>query len=207
MAWKISHYVNFNKPYENVSHLEDVLLVPGGNAGHVWDVTVEDGGAPADLSGYTAEARFQRFPYGNQFAIQGSVDGNAAQVIFNSLVYAVPGLLRGVFFLVNGAVEIPVIEAYFDVRDNFTGNVSLSEDQIVYYPDAGRIAYDGKNYYDVSGTTAETGDVRDGKVFRKADGTLATGNADFAVTIEGLSVTAELIEDEDYEIIVTSGGN
>lgn len=203
MAWKISHYVNFNKPYKNVSHLEDVLLVPGGNAGHVWAVTVEDGGAPADLSGYTAEARFQRFPDGNQFVIDGSVDGNAAQVTFNSLVYAVPGLLRGVFFLISGAVEIPVIEAYFDVRDNFTGDVSLSEDQIVYYPESGRIAYNGDDYFDISDTTAVQTDVRDGKVFYLADGTQATGDASFDVTASGLTVTAQLVEGDDYEIIVS----
>lgn len=203
MAWKISHYVNFNKPYKNVSHLEDVLLVPGGNAGHVWAVTVEDGGAPADLSGYTAEARFQRFPAGNQFTIQGSVDGNAAQVIFNSLVYTVPGLLRGVFFLISGAVEIPVIEAYFDVRDNFTGNVSLSEDQIVYYPDAGRIAYDGDDYFDISDTTAVQTDVRDGKVFYLADGTQATGDASFDATLTGGTVTATLISGDDYELTIS----
>lgn len=207
MPWMISHYINLDKPYKNVSHLEDVLLVPGSDRGHVWRVTVENDGGPVDLSGYTVTAKFQRFPDGNQFEILGDASGNVAQVVFNSLVYTVPGLLRGVLFASDGARDIPLVEAYFDVRDNFIGNVTLNTDQIVYYPDAGKVYYDGVNYFDVSGTTATEGDVRDGKLFLQADGTLVTGNADFAVTVTGLNVTAELIEDDDYEIIVTSGGN
>lgn len=203
MPWMISHYINLDKPYKNVSHLEDVLLVPGSDRGHVWHVTVENDGGPVDLSGYTVTAKFQRFPDGNQFEILGDASGNVAQVVFNSLVYTVPGLLRGVLFVSKDAQEIPLVEAYFDVRDNFTGDVTLNTDQIVYYPDAGKIVYDGANYVNVSGVTATETDVRDGKTFVRADGTLTEGNASFDATITGGTVTATLISGDDYELTIS----
>lgn len=203
MPWMISHYINLDKPYKNVSHLEDVLLVPGSDRGHVWRVTVENDGGPVDLSGYTVTAKFQRFPDGNQFEVLGDASGNVAQVAFNSLVYTVPGLLRGVLFASDGARDIPLVEAYFDVRDNFTGNVTLNTDQIVYYPDAGKVYYDGVNYFDVSGVTATETDVRDGKTFARADGTLTEGNASFDATITGGTVTATLISGDDYELTIS----
>ncbi len=203
MPWMISHYINLDKPYKNVSHLEDVLLVPGSDRGHVWRVTVENDGGPVDLSGYTVTAKFQRFPDGNQFEILGDASGNVAQVVFNSLVYTVPGLLRGVLFVSKDAQEIPLVEAYFDVRDNFSGDVTLNTDQIVYYPDAGKIVYDGANYVNVSGVTATETDVRDGKTFVRADGTLTEGNASFDATITGGTVTATLISGNDYELTIS----
>jgi hypothetical protein len=203
MPWMISHYINLDKPYKNVSHLEDVLLVPGSDRGHVWHVTVENDSGPVDLSSYTVTAKFQRFPDGNQFEILGDASGNVAQVVFNSLVYTVPGLLRGVLFVSKDAQEIPLVEAYFDVRDNFTGDVTLNTDQIVYYPDAGKIVYDGANYVNVSGVTATETDVRDGKTFVRADGTLTEGNASFDATITGGTVTATLISGDDYELTIS----
>lgn len=203
MPWIISHYINLDKPYKNVSHLEDVLLVPGSDRGHVWHVTVENDSGPVDLSGYTVTAKFQRFPDGNQFEILGEASGNVAQVVFNSLVYTVPGLLRGVLFASDGARDIPLVEAYFDVRDNFTGDVTLNTDQIVYYPDAGKIVYDGVNYVNVSGVTATETDVRDGKTFVRADGVLSEGNASFDATITGGTVTATLISGDDYELTIS----
>ena len=203
MPWMISHYINLDKPYKNVSHLEDVLLVPGSDGGHVWRVTVENGSGPVDLSGYTVTAKFQRFPDGNQFEILGDASGNVAQVAFNSLVYTVPGLLRGVLFVSKDAQEIPLVEAYFDVRDNFTGDVTLNTDQIVYYPDAGKIYYEGTNYFDVSSVTAEPGDVRDGKRFITSDGLFMLGNADYVADITGATVTETLISGDDYELTIS----
>ena len=206
MPWIISHFINLDKPYKNVSHLEDVLLVPGGDGGHVWRVTVENNAGPVDLTGYAVTAKFQRFPDGNQFEVSGSASGSVAQVVFSSLVYTVPGLLRGVLFVSKNGQDIPLVEAYFDVRDNFTGDVTLNTDQIVFYPDAGRIAYNGTNYFDVSGTTATQDDVRDGKTFFGADGVLTTGSADMAVTVTGATFTATLIDGEDYDIAVSQEG-
>lgn len=203
MPWMISHFINLDKPYKNVSHLEDVLLVPGGDGGHVWRVTVEDNAGPVDLTGYAVTAKFQRFPDGNQFEVSGSASGSVAQVVFSSLVYTVPGLLRGVLFVSKNGQDIPLVEAYFDVRYNFTGDVTLNTDQIVFYPDAGRIAYNGTNYFDVSDTTATETDVRDGKMFFRADGALVEGNASFDATITGGTVTATLISGEDYELTIS----
>lgn len=203
MPWIISHFINLDKPYKNVSHLEDVLLVPGSDRGHVWHVTVENDGGPVDLSGYTVTAKFQRFPDGNQFEILGDASGNVAQVVFNSLVYTVPGLLRGVLFVSKDAQEIPLVEAYFDVRDNFTGDVTLNTDQIVYYPDAGKVYYDGANYFDVSSVTAEPGDVRDGKRFITSDGLFMLGNADYVADITGATVTETLVSGDDYELTIS----
>lgn len=206
MNYLIQMTIDLKKRYEQPLTMPDVLMVPGENAAHVWEITVMDGKQPADLTGYTATARFERAD-GFMREVSGEVSGNVASVTFDGPVYSVPGLLRGQFFVTKDTQVIALVEAFFEVRPDINGDTVLTIEDVLYYADEGRMNYGGMSFYDVSGTTATEGDVRDGKLFRQADGTLAAGNADFAVTVTGLNVTAELIEDDDYNIIVTSGGD
>ncbi len=54
--WDINHNVNLDRPYKGVSHMEDVLLVPGGENGHRWRVTVINADGPVDLTGWSVYA-------------------------------------------------------------------------------------------------------------------------------------------------------
>lgn len=201
--WDINHSVNLDRPYKGVSHMEDVLLVPGGENGHRWRVTVINADGPVDLTGWSVYAKFQRVNGGNWMQVNGSAAENVAEVVFNVLCYSVPGVMRGVFYVENGNQVIPLIEAYFNVRETFGGDMALTVDQIVYMPDDALIMFDGIKYNDVSATTAVQGDVRSGKTFYLADGTLATGDTDFEVTITGSTVTATLISGDDYELTIS----
>lgn len=201
--WDINHNVNLDQPYKGVSHMEDVLLVPGGENGHRWRVTVINADGPVDLTGWSVYAKFQRVNGGSWMQVEGDAAGNVAEVVFNELCYSVPGVMRGVFYIESGQQILPLIEAYFNVRETFGGNMALTVDQIMYMPAQNIVRYNGIDYRAVSGTTAVQGDVRDGKTFYLPDGTEGTGDADFEVTLTGGTVTETLISGDDYELTIS----
>lgn len=202
MNYLIQMTIDLKKRYEQPLTMPDVLMVPGENAAHVWEITVLDGKQPADLTGYTATARFERAD-GFMREVSGTVSGSIASVTFDGPVYSVPGLLRGQFFVSKGTQVIALVEAFFEVRPDINGDTVLTVEDVLYYADEGRISYGGMSFYDVSGVTATETDVRDGKTFVRADGTLTEGNASFDATITGGTVTATLISGDDYELTIS----
>lgn len=202
MQYVIKMTVDLQKRYEEPITMPNVLMVPGENNAHRWEIAVLENGEAVDLSECEVYARFERAD-GYIRDISGSADGNVASVVFDKPLYTIPGVLRGQFFVAKSTEAMALVEAYFNVRMDITGNVALTVDDVVYYPDEGRIIYDAGSYYDVSETTAVQGDVRDGKAFYLSDGTLATGDADFEVTITGGTVTATQVSGDDYELTIT----
>lgn len=202
MNYLIQMTIDLKKRYEQPLTMPDVLMVPGENAAHVWEITVLDGKESADLTGYTATARFERAD-GFMREVSGTVSGNVASVTFDAPVYSVPGLLRGQFFATKDTQVIALIEAFFEVRPDINGDTVLTLGDVLYYAHEGRMTYAGKSFYDVSGVTAEPGDVRDGKRFLAADGTMMLGSADYEGDITGATVTETLISGDDYELTIS----
>lgn len=202
MYYVISMTANLRRKHQPYVPAPHALMVAGENAAHIWEITVMDGNQPADLSGYTANAKFERAD-GFMREVSGTVSGNVASVILDAHVYSVPGLLRGHFFVTKNTQVIALVEAFFEVRPDINGNTVLTVEDVLYYADEGRMGYNGKSFYDVSGTTAVETDVRDGKAIYRADGTLVEGNASYAATITGGTVTATLISGDDYELTIS----
>lgn len=201
MQYVIKMTVDLQKRYEEPITMPNVLMVPGENNAHRWEIAVLENGEAVDLSECEVYARFERAD-GYIREVSGSADGNVASVIFDKPLYTIPGVLRGQFFVAKSTEATALVEAYFNVRMDITGNVALTVDDVVYYPNERRIIYDGDSFFDISDTTAIQSDVRDGKQFYLPDGTLAMGDADFSVTIQGVSVSEQLISGTDYELLI-----
>lgn len=198
--WEITERIDLQKLARRPSFYRDALLTPGDSNSHRITCVVLSGGAAVELSG-SAYADYKRAD-GYKVHAVAEVSGNEITVSVPAEACNFPGMLSCRIKWENTLETLTLLDALFEVRPDFEGDSILTSDEIVLA--GGVISYGETDYFDVSGTTAEASDVRDGKAFRQADGTLVTGNADFAVTVEGLSVTAELIEGEDYEIIVSS---
>lgn len=202
--WIIPIEMDLRKGHPVLPQAAQGLMLPKDDQAHTIELTVLSGGAPAYLSG-TPMGYFERAD-GQTVKMRGTLTDNVVRVTLDKACYAVPGPLRCVIRVLHDLASergISLLDLQLHVREELTDEAVLPESEIRYDVEAGRIDYLGTPFANTSGTTATTGDVRDGKKFRLADGTMATGNADFAVTVTGLSVSAELIEDEDYEIIVS----
>lgn len=204
MQYIIPMQIDLQKPYRDPVTMPDVLMVPGENKGHVWQLAVYSGGEEVSIDG-SVYALFERADH-SVHEVAGTRAGNIASVEFDAPLYAVPGILRGQLFVQTNTETTAMVEAYFNVRMDMNGDIILSVDEVRYFPGNGKIQYAGISYFDVSGTTATQDDVRDGKTFYAADGVLTTGGADMAVTVTGATFTATLVEGEDYDIAVSQEG-
>lgn len=99
------------------------LAYPGNAAAHGWRVTVRENGYPYIMSNHTITAYFQRAD-GNTVLVQGTANGNVAQVVFPGEVYAVPGVVHGIInATVSGQSTTALDAVSFTVRPNLTGNI------------------------------------------------------------------------------------
>lgn len=201
--WEILEHIDLQKLSRKPSFYRDALLTPGDKDSHKLIFMILKDGVQAEISG-TAYAIFKRAD-GYKVHAEGTVSDNMVSIVIPPEACNFPGMLNCRVKLDSSLQTITLCDILFQVKPDYDGDSVLTSEEIVLSD--GVISYDGIGYYDVSGTTATESDVRDGKLFRQADGTIVEGNADFAVTVDGLSVTAQLVEGEDYEIIVTSGGN
>ena len=199
MNWLIKQKIDLQGRYKQHFAMDDVLLIPGNNEGHVWQVEVLDGGEAANLSGFTCKGQFVRAD-GSVVTITGSVSGNVASIKFSTGCYAIPGQLRGVITLTHSSKPMSICETYFIVRDTLDGNIIVPADEIIYIPPT-EIQYYGTRFFDIRQTTATAEDVRQGKIFYDAGGTKTTGNADMTINVSG--ATAQLISGDDYMIVFT----
>ena len=198
--WEILEHIDLQKLSRKPSFYRDALLTPGDKDSHKLTFVILKDGAQAEISG-TAHATFKRAD-GYKVHAEGTVSDNMVSIVIPSEACNFPGMLNCRVKLESALQTITLCDILFQVKPDYDGDSVLTSEEIVLSD--GVISYDGIGDYDVSGTTATESDVRVGKLFWQADGTLVAGNADFAVTVTGMSVTAELIEDDDYEIIVNA---
>lgn len=200
MNWTIHQKIDLQGQYKQHYVLDDELLVPGDNGGHVWEIEVMDGGVPANLSGYSCQGKFMRAD-GAVPTVTGSISGNVVRVKFSSSVYVYPGQLRAVVLLTKGSEVVAICETYFFVSETLNGNgaIIVPADEIVYTPTR-QIVYQSRRFMDTSDSTATVDDVRSGKTFYDANGEKRTGNANMVVDGSG-TATAVLISGDDYRIV------
>ena len=95
--WLIEKTIDLRVP--KTSRVDDLepahaLTVVGDDRGHVWRVTVLDGGQPATLTG-SVVGWFQRAD-GNTVVVAGTLDGNTASVTLADACCAVEGPMVGI---------------------------------------------------------------------------------------------------------------
>lgn len=197
--WEITERIDLQKLAKRPAFYRDALLTPGDSNSHRITCVLTSGGVDVAVFG-SAYADFKRAD-GYKVHATAEVSENEISVSIPVEACNAPGMLSCRIKLENTHETLTVFDALFEVRQDFEGDSVLTPDEIVFAD--GVVFYADATYYDVTGTTATTGDVRDGKKFYQSDGSLATGNADFTVAVTGLTVTAELIEGEDYELVVS----
>ena len=115
--WQINDIVDLSEPVSTRDRMTHVLMVPGNNNAHTWNIEVFSNGEPADLNGGTVIGHFIR-PDNVDVVCAGSAAGNVASVVFNQYCYAAPGVCK-VRVNIADAEEnnITVAEAYMLVKD------------------------------------------------------------------------------------------
>ena len=169
-----------------------LLAYPGNAAAHGWRVTVRENGYPYIMSGHTITAYLQRAD-GNTVLVQGTANGNVAQVVFPAEVYAVPGVVHGIInATVSGQSTTALDAVSFTVRPNLTGNIidpgsvipASIDDMLAIIGDAQEAATNAANAtkyiadtYDATKTYAVGGYViHNGKMYR-CNTTISTAEA------------------------------
>ena len=115
--WLIEKTIDLRVP--KTSRVDDLepahaLTVVGDDRGHVWRVTVLDGGQPATLTG-SVVGWFQRAD-GNTVVVAGTLDGNTASVTLADACCAVEGPMVGLMRLESSSGAVTLAERRFLVR-------------------------------------------------------------------------------------------
>lgn len=114
--WIITDSVNLRHPTVNTQGAAaEVLMVPGDNKAHTWQVIVRDGYVDADLSGKSCYAYFVRKD-NVKVLVNGTITGNVCSVTLDSTCYAEPGFLRAVMILSATDETIAIYEKTFRVN-------------------------------------------------------------------------------------------
>lgn len=128
--WIIKETVDFLRPE---AHSQDktpfVLMLPGDNKGHTWEITCYKGGEPADLTGCAVNGYFLRSD-NVMVTVKGSVNGNVVTVTFSPQCYACSGGMRGAIRIDKSNQIVTLKESPFIVRP------PLDSDQVINGGDA-----------------------------------------------------------------------
>lgn len=131
MNWIIPQTVDMAKiPTRDVTVTGLYGLVYQGDANaHQWQVTVMDGGEPADLSAGTVAAYFLR-PDKSTVVIEGTVSENVCTFTLTQEVYAKPGMVAGgVRYAVSGSATITLANKLFEVAPNYDSGTYIDPGQ------------------------------------------------------------------------------
>ena len=114
--WIIKQKIDFARPVSQQGS-PDVLMLPGDNLAHTWQVACLKNDIPVDLSGASVTAYFLRVD-GNAVMVTGEATGNVASVTLTQECYAFAGGLRGVMRITDPETEavVSMAEHAFVVR-------------------------------------------------------------------------------------------
>ena len=93
----------------------NALMLYGDGQAHTWRVSVNSGGAPVDLTGYTINGYFQRAD-GVTVMVTGTATANMATVTLDSTCYAQAGDLIAVLRMTDGHATVTISRVLFRVQ-------------------------------------------------------------------------------------------
>lgn len=121
--WQINDVVELSEPVSMRDKMTHVLMVPGNDHAHKWNVKVYLNGDPADMGDKVVVGHFIR-PDDTDVLCEGSALGNVVSVHFNQYCYATPGVCRAyVNVMDDDGGEITFAEAYMLVREAMPGQI------------------------------------------------------------------------------------
>ena len=92
------------------------LMLPGDAEAHIWQITVLNGDAPADMTGASATGYFGRSD-GNAVPVDGKITGNVVSITLKKECYAYSGALRGIVRLNMSNATMTLCTGLFMVGD------------------------------------------------------------------------------------------
>ena len=121
--WLIEQTIDLQRPKDaRPGGVEPrVLTVVGDDHGHVWRVTVQDGGQPAELAG-SVEGWFQRAD-GATVVVVGTLSGHVASVTLADACCAVEGPMVGMIRVSGTGGAVTLAERRFLVRRGKTDSI------------------------------------------------------------------------------------
>lgn len=127
--WVIRETIDFSKP--PVGWLETapfVLMVPGDENAHTWEITCKKDGQAADLSGAAVDIYFIRKD-GAIAPAEGTITGNVCSAVIPKAAYAYRGGVRGIFRLNSANGTVTLSDRMFYVQPEMgDGNVVGDDD-------------------------------------------------------------------------------
>lgn len=125
MAWLIKQTIDLQKGGNAAykSQLIRPLAYPGNENAHRWEVEVLNGGSPADLSGYSASAEFDRQDGNRVMSVSHGVTDNVAWVVFPADAYAIEGIVKARLSLSKSGEDAVIAAITFRVNHKSNGPV------------------------------------------------------------------------------------
>ena len=136
-AMKLAYKRDVNDPL--VTFCPDTLLMRGDKGANIIELTVMDGGSPADLSGYTAVVMFQRPGDSDKIRCPGSISGNVVSVTLLGDCYAYSGQYYASLVLDASGFTRTILRLAGHVENNGDGPVVDPTGTIPGYEDIARI--------------------------------------------------------------------
>lgn len=182
MAWLIDKAVDLRGL--GAAPVELITAYVGDTNAYTWRVTVTEGGAVKDLTGYTVTLQFLRIADASEIDATGTIAGNVATLTIPQACFAYAGVCGAVMRLVKSSTgeNTPVCGLTFAIRDLHSDTVV---DPGAVVPDLAALLAQMESI-----ATAETGRVTAEGLRVSAEQSRATAEQNRA-TVEGQRVTAE----------------
>jgi len=109
----------------------NALMIPGDNLAHTWEVTVLDGGEPAEITGNVV-GWFLRED-GNVVMVQGTVADNICRVTLTQECYAISGVLQAAMRVMDGTsnATVTIAAQVFTVRKSMDDGGTIDPGEII----------------------------------------------------------------------------
>lgn len=128
-AWTIKKTIDLAKPPTIGRELPYLLMVPGDENAHKWEITVLNNGQPAALTNMTASGHFLR--HDNTLVTcsggNASIQSNVVTITFRAECYNVPGGMRGAVRITGSMGTITLADQAFFVQPALDGQVVEDE--------------------------------------------------------------------------------